>query len=96
MAKTNFCQHELLYFIEKANLLLSNPGRFWSSLDNENKIKFMNILKCYNSNDIIEIILPLNCNLIYKYENGIKQYKLSFVSMADSDTDIDTDNSESD
>jgi uncharacterized protein YbgA (DUF1722 family) len=88
--------HELPYFIEKANLLLYNPGRFWSSLDDENKKKFMNMLNCYNSNVIIEIPLPPGCQLIYKYENGRKQYELYDVSTSRSESESESYHDNSD
>ena len=61
------------YIIDKINLLNNDFPRFWLSLDDENKIKFIEIIE--NQNDI-KYNIKKPKNLVYTYENGKKIYKL--------------------
>jgi hypothetical protein len=60
------------YIIEKINLLNNDFPRFWLSLDDENKLKFIEIIE---NKDETKYNIKKPKNLMYTYENGKKIYK---------------------
>jgi len=60
------------YIIDKINLLNNDFPRFWLSLDDDNKNKFIEIISNQDNNKY-KIKKPKN--LVYTYDNGKKNYK---------------------